>query len=67
MSNMERKFAVKILIVASVVFGGAIAIMAVAGSPVMGTVSIVGATTLGLLWVLTALFGKPSSTDERSS
>lgn len=67
MSNMDRKLATKILIVASVVFGGTIAIMAVVGSPVLGTVAMIGALTLGLLWVLTALFGKRSGVDEPSS
>lgn len=60
MPNMDRKLAAKILIVASVIFGSAIAIMAVLNAPPLGPVAVIGGITLGLLWVLTALFGRTS-------
>lgn len=58
MPDMDRKNASKVLVVLSMIFGISLALMAYFGSAALATVAIVGGVILGLLWTMTALFGR---------
>lgn len=61
MPDMDKKLASKVLVVLSMIFGISLALMAYLGSPALATVAIVGGVSLGLLWTMTALFGRPAT------
>ena len=61
MPDMDKKLASKALVVVSMIFGISLGLMAYFGSPALATVAIVGGVILGLLWTMTALFGRPAT------
>lgn len=48
----------RIIVALSVVYGGAVAVLAILGSDAVGTVAAIGGVVIGVLWVLRGLFFK---------
>ena len=55
----------KIRILAAMVFGATVAILAISGSPNVGIVAAIGGVLLGLLYVFTGFIGRPDSARQR--